>query len=99
VFNEHDGYVSVLYSSLHIGSTQRFPEVWRLTAEDIEALDVLGELAGDSELRLNLNFMPGDIQFPTQLCDSAGPLGGKLIPDLQKRSSSAKLIQQRLCFF
>ena len=94
MFNEHDGYVSVPYSSLHIGTTQRFPEAWRLAAEDIEALDVLGELAGDSELRLNLNFMPGDIQLPAQPCDPA-----QLISGLQKRSSSAKLIQQRLCFF
>ena len=29
----------------------------------IEALDMLGELAGDPELRLDMNFMPGDIQF------------------------------------
>ena len=33
------------------------------TAEDIEALDMLNELAGDPELRLDMNFMPGDIQF------------------------------------
>jgi hypothetical protein len=63
VFNEHAGYVSALYSRLHIGSAQRFPEARRLTVEDIEALDMLAELAGDAELRLDMNFMPGDIQF------------------------------------
>jgi hypothetical protein len=42
----------VLYSRLHIGSAQRFPEARRLTAEDIEALDMLTELADDPELRL-----------------------------------------------
>jgi hypothetical protein len=63
VFNEHAGRLSVLYSRLHIGSSQRFPDARRLTAEDIEALDMLGELAGDPELRLDMNFMPGDIQF------------------------------------
>ena len=63
VFNEHAGYVSVLYSRLHIGSAQRFPEARRLTAEDIEALDMLTELAGDPDLQLNMNFIPGDIQF------------------------------------
>jgi hypothetical protein len=63
VFNEHAGTVSVLYSRLHIGSSQRFPEARRLTPEDIEALDTLGELAADPELRLDMNFMPGDIQF------------------------------------
>jgi hypothetical protein len=63
VFNVHTGYVSVLYSRLHIGSAQRFPEARRLTPEDIEALDMLNELASDPELRLDMNFMPGDIQF------------------------------------
>ena len=63
VFNQHAGRVSVLYSRLHIGSAQRFPEARRLTAEDIEALDMLTELAGDPELRLDMNFLPGDIQL------------------------------------
>ncbi len=63
VFNEHAGTLSVLYSRLHIGSAQRFPEARRLTAEDIEALDMLAELAGDPELRLDMDFIPGDIQF------------------------------------
>jgi hypothetical protein len=63
VFNEHAGRVSVLYSRLHIGSSQRFPEARRLAPEDIEALDMLAALAGDDELRLDMTFMPGDIQF------------------------------------
>lgn len=63
VFNRHDGYLSVLYSRLHIGSAQRFPEARRLTAEDYAALDMLADLAGDPELRLDMTFMPGDIQF------------------------------------
>jgi len=63
VFNAHAGYLSVLYSRLHIGSAQRFPEVRRLTAEDVEALDLFAELACDPELRLDMNFMPGDIQI------------------------------------
>src|SRR5580704_12193650 len=62
VFNEYAGYLSVLYSRLHIGSAQRFPDARRLLAEDIEALDMFAELAGDPELRLDMNFMPGDIQ-------------------------------------
>ena len=63
VFNPYAGNVSVLYSRLHIGSSQRFPEARRLTPEDIEALDMLGELAADPELRLDMDFQPGDIQF------------------------------------
>src|SRR4051794_1614692 len=63
VFNEYAGRVSVLYSRLHNGSAQRFPEARRLTTEDIEALDMLQELAGDPELRLDMEFMPGDVQI------------------------------------
>jgi hypothetical protein len=63
VFNEYAGYLSILYSRQYIGSAQRFPEARRLTAEDIEALDMFAELANDPELRLDMNFMPGDTQF------------------------------------
>jgi hypothetical protein len=63
VFNDYNGRVSVLYSRLHIGSSQRFPDARRLAPEDIEALDMLAELAGDPELRLDMDFQPGDIQF------------------------------------
>jgi hypothetical protein len=63
VFNDYAGSLSVLYSRLHIGSAQRFAEARRLAPEDIGALDMFAELAGDPELRLDMNFMPGDIQF------------------------------------
>ena len=36
---------AILYSRLHIGWAQRFPEARRLSPEDIEALDMLQELA------------------------------------------------------
>jgi TfdA family taurine catabolism dioxygenase TauD len=63
VFNGHAGTLSVLYSRLHINSAQRFPEARRLTPEEIEALEMFGDLANDPGLRLDMNFMPGDIQF------------------------------------
>lgn len=63
IFNAHAGLLSVLYSRLHIGSAQRFPEAPRLTPEDLEALAMFAELAGDPELRLDMQFMPGDIQL------------------------------------
>lgn len=63
VFNEYAGHLSVLYSRSHIGSAQRFPEARRLTPEDIEALDMLNALAGAPELRLDMTFMPGDVQI------------------------------------
>jgi hypothetical protein len=63
IYNAHAGLVSVLYSRLHIGSSQRFPEARRLTSEDLEALEMFSELAADPELRLDMDFQPGDIQL------------------------------------
>jgi hypothetical protein len=63
VFNEYEGRVSVLYSRLHIGSSQRFAEAPRLAAGDFEALDMFGALADDPELRLDMHFAPGDVQI------------------------------------
>jgi hypothetical protein len=63
VFNEYAGCLSVLYSRMHIGSSQRHPAAPRLTPQDYEALDMFGELAGDPELRLDMDFQPGDVQF------------------------------------
>jgi hypothetical protein len=48
---------------LYISSAQRFPEARRLTPEDLEALKMFNELANDPELRLDMTFMPGDVQF------------------------------------
>src|ERR1700730_3236334 len=56
VFNEHAGYLSVLYSRLHIGSAQRFPEARRLTTKDIEALDMLTEFAGGPDFGVRTKF-------------------------------------------
>ncbi len=63
VFNPYAGNVSVLYSRMHIGSSQRHPDAPRLARVDFEALDLLQELANDPELRLDMNFMPGDVQI------------------------------------
>ena len=63
VFNEYCGRVSILYSRLHIASAQRFPEARRLTPEDVEALNMLQELAHDPELQLSMDFAPGDVQI------------------------------------
>jgi hypothetical protein len=63
VYNEHDGYLSAIYSGTYIRSAQRFPEVPRFTAEDTEALEMFDDLANDKELRLDMELRPGDMQF------------------------------------
>jgi hypothetical protein len=63
VFNDYAGNLSVIYARRYIDSAQRFPDARRLTAEDVEALDYFDSLANDSELRLDMEFKPGDMQF------------------------------------
>jgi len=63
VYNEHQGYVSAIYSGTYIRSAQRFPDVPRLSPKDIEALELFDDLANDKELRLDMELRPGDMQF------------------------------------
>ena len=63
VYNEHQGYLSAIYSGTYIRSAQRFAEVPRLSSADVEALELFDDLANDAELRLDMELRPGDMQF------------------------------------
>ena len=63
VFNYHDGLVSAIYQRQYIESARRFPGVAPLTAVQIEALDLLDQLANDPNLNLMMELQPGDIQL------------------------------------
>lgn len=61
VFGMRDGYFTSQYSRSFVESAQRFPDVPRLTAQQIEALDLLAEVA--EELCFHMDMEPGDIQI------------------------------------
>ena len=63
VFNYHDGLVSAIYQRQYIESARRFPGVAPLTSQQIEALDLLDQLANDPKLNLMMELEPGDIQL------------------------------------
>jgi hypothetical protein len=63
VFNYHDGLVSAIYQRQYIESARRFPGVAPLTSLQIEALDLLDELANDPKLNLMMELERGDIQL------------------------------------
>ena len=87
VFNEHDGtYRAVFLAPYRHDAT--VPPKRGGSLPKISKRSMCSE-----SLRLNLNFMPGDIQFVPNHAILLQPISG-----LQKRSSSAKLIQQRFCF-
>lgn len=63
VFNFHEGLVSAIYQRQYIESARRFPGVAPLTALQIEALDLLDQLANDPQLNLMMELQPGDVQL------------------------------------
>jgi len=63
VFNSHAGLVSAIYQRQYIESARRFAGVAPLSAVQIEALDLLDELANQPDLNLMMELEPGDIQL------------------------------------
>ena len=59
----HEGKLSLRYIRGYIESAQRFDEVPRLEPEDTELFDLIDSLANSPELRLDMDFEPGDMQF------------------------------------
>jgi Taurine catabolism dioxygenase TauD, TfdA family len=63
VFNWHDGLLSTIYHRTYIDSARRFPDVPRLTDEQVEALNLFDALANDPALNFQMEFQAGDIQL------------------------------------
>lgn len=63
VFIHHAGHLSALYKRRYIDLAQRFPEVPRLTREQVEALDLVDAICADPEFHLSFEMEPGDVQM------------------------------------
>jgi hypothetical protein len=63
VFNWHEGLVSAIYQRQYIESARRFDGVAPLSPVQVEALDLLDQLANDPKLKLMMELEPGDIQL------------------------------------
>src|ERR1051326_4734650 len=64
IFHWHADQLSVIYGNrYYIHSAQRFPDAPRLSAQQIEALDLFDALANDPSNYLDIEFKPGDIQL------------------------------------
>ncbi|MFD5389692.1 TauD/TfdA family dioxygenase [Streptomyces sp. NPDC127074] len=57
----YGGKLSIRYHRGYLESAQRFPEVPRLEPADVELFDLIDELAGSPELRLDVDFEVGDL--------------------------------------
>ena len=63
IYSDFEGHLSAIYAPHYVRSSQRFPEAPRLEPIDLEALDYFDRLAEDPDLRLDMEFRPGDMQF------------------------------------
>lgn len=61
VFGLRDGRFTSHYSRTYIEAAQKLPHVPRLTAQQMEAIDLLAEIA--ENLCYRMHFAPGDMQF------------------------------------
>ena len=59
----HDGRLRTFYIGWYIRNAQRHADVPRLTAQQIELLDMLDAIASDTEFHLDMDFRPGDIRW------------------------------------
>ena len=58
-----DGELSTFFIGWYIRNSQRYPEVERLSGNQIALLDLVEEIANDPDFHLDMDFDPGDIQF------------------------------------
>lgn len=63
VLSYHNGLVTARYIRGYIESAQRFPEVPRLTAKQVEALDLFDAVANDKRNSISFQMEPGDFQL------------------------------------
>ncbi len=63
VFTIHKGRFFSRFGQKYVESAQRFPQVPRLSEAQTEAMNLVSELALSAEIRLDMEFERGDMQF------------------------------------
>ena len=61
--NDVNGTPRFFYIGWYIRNAQRHPEVPRLTASQIEAMELVEQIANDPHFHVEMSFEPGDIQL------------------------------------
>jgi hypothetical protein len=63
IFHDHAGTITGIYARAFIEAAQTRSGVPRLSPQQVEAMDLVDHLANDNDIRLDMDFQPGDIQF------------------------------------
>lgn len=91
VFSRRQGRVIVCFVRRFVESAQRFPELPRLTQRQMDALDMVSELAASPEFRLDVTFNPGDIQFVNNLTTMHSRTGYEDYPEPERKRHLLRL--------
>lgn len=67
-FNPYDGGVSTTYVRSAVRKAQLKPDVPRVTEKQEEAMDYLDSLAASPDFHLDMELLPGDLQFVNNHC-------------------------------
>ena len=59
----HDDRLTVMYQRAYVDSAQRFPDAPRLSAQQVEALDLWDAILEEPDVHLTMDLAPGDLQF------------------------------------
>jgi len=91
VFSRHEERVIVCFVRRFVESAQRFPELPRLTQSQMDALDMVSELAASPDFRLDVTFNPGDIQFVNNLTTLHSRTGYEDYPEPERKRHLLRL--------
>ena len=63
VYSWHRNFLTCIYQRNYIDSAQRFETAPRLSAQQLEALDLLDHIVNEPDMHLRMRLQPGDMQF------------------------------------
>ena len=63
VYNWHQNFLTCIYQRNYIESARRFESAPRLSAQQVEALDLLDDIVNEPDMHLRMRLRPGDMQF------------------------------------
>ena len=63
VYSWHRNFLTCIYQRNYIDSARRFETAPRLSAQQVEALDLLDDIVNESDMHLRMRLQPGDMQF------------------------------------
>lgn len=91
ILSFHNGLVTARYIRGYIESAQRFPEVPRLTAKQIEAMNLFDAIASRPGVALSFQMKPGDVQIANNYCVLHARTNFEDFPEPEKRRHLLRL--------